>query len=60
MCSLVANYDSDEEQQVNAKPPEIAAKSLAENVSEYGWSLMQVSKNPRYNRNCNLKSVCSD
>jgi hypothetical protein len=60
MCSLVANYDSDEEQQVNAKPPEIATKSLVENMNEYGWSLMQVSENAWLNTiETAFKSVCS-
>lgn len=58
MCSLVANYDSDEEQQVNAKPAEKATKSLAENMSEYGWSLMQVSKKAWVTVEIQLYNIC--
>ncbi|XP_059468887.1 uncharacterized protein LOC132192784 [Neocloeon triangulifer] len=45
MCSLVANYDSDEEQQqAAAQKPAIEGKSrLIENSAEFGWSLMQAN-----------------
>ncbi|CAB3367235.1 Hypothetical predicted protein [Cloeon dipterum] len=45
MCSLVANYDSDEEQQPGApKGSQNESRKVTENSSsEFGWSLMQAN-----------------